>query len=79
MGRKAQAYEVVVRMMKEPTRSVKAAVLPRGMAPKAVVMRPVKMVAGIGQLRVSLTLLKSFGNGVAPSRALEGGVLVEFM
>ena len=56
-------------MTKEPTRSEKAALLPRVIAPKAVVMTPVKMVAGIGQLRSSSTLEKKPANGVALSRA----------
>jgi hypothetical protein len=32
----ARRYDAVVRMMKEPTRSVKAVLLPREMAPKAL-------------------------------------------
>lgn len=39
------------------------------MAPKAVVMTPVKMVASMGQLRVSLTFEKKCEKGVALSRA----------
>jgi hypothetical protein len=65
----AKAYDVVLRMTNEPTRSEKAALLPRVIAPKAVVMRPVKIVAGIGQLRSSSTLEKKPENGVALSRA----------
>ena len=59
----------MLRITKEPTRSEKAALLPRVMAPNAVVIRPVKMVAGMGQLRVSLTCEKNPGKGVALSRA----------
>ena len=65
----ASAYDVVLRMTKDPTRSEKAALLPRVIAPNAVVMRPVKMVAGMGQLRFSSTLEKKPENGVALSRA----------
>lgn len=43
--------------------------LPRVIAPKAVVMIPVKIVAGIGQLRSSSTLEKKPENGTALSRA----------
>ena len=65
----ASAYEVVVRMTNEPTRSENAAWLPRVMAPNAVVMSPVKMVDSIGQLRFSLTFEKIPEKGVALSRA----------
>lgn len=65
----ASAYDVVLRMTNEPTRSENAALLPRVMAPKAVVMIPVKIVAGMGQLRSSLTLEKKPENGTALSRA----------
>ena len=56
-------------MMKEPARSVNAVLLPKVMAPKAVVMKPVKIVAGMGQERRSLTREKKPGKGVALSRA----------
>lgn len=65
----ASAYDVVVRITNEPTRSENAAWLPRVMAPKAVVMSPVKMVASIGQLRFSLTFPNNLDHGVALSRA----------
>jgi hypothetical protein len=65
----ASAYDVVVRITKDPTRSEKAALLPIVIAPKAVVMSPVNTVAGIGQLRPSSTLEKKPENGVALSRA----------
>ena len=56
-------------MTKDPARSLKAVLLPRVMAPSALVRRPVKRVAGIGQLSFSLTRLKKWGNGAALSRA----------
>jgi len=56
-------------MTKEPARSENAVLLPRVMAPNAVVMTPVKIVAGIGQLRSSFTLEKNPEKGVALSRA----------
>lgn len=56
-------------MTKEPTRSENAALLPTVMAPNPVVMMPVKMVAGIGQLSLSSTLEKKPLRGVALSRA----------
>jgi hypothetical protein len=56
-------------MTKEPTRSEKAALDPSVMAPKAVVMRPVKTVAGMGQERGSLTEEKKDEKGTALSRA----------
>lgn len=55
-------------MTNEPTRSENAAFDPRVIAPKAVVMMPVKMVAGMGQLSLSLTLQKYPAKGVALSR-----------
>ena len=60
---------MVLRITKDPTRSEKAALLPRVMAPNAVVMSPVKRVAGIGQLRSSSTLEKKPEKGTALSRA----------
>lgn len=45
------------------------------MAPNAVVIRPVKTVAGIGHDRSSLTLEKKVENGVALSRASDHHVL----
>ena len=45
----------VLRMIKEPARSEKAVLLPSVMAPIILVNRPVRRVAGIGQLRFSLT------------------------
>ena len=65
---KHMTYEVQVRITKEPARSLKAVLLPSVMAQRALVMMPVKMVAGIGQLSVSLQREKSFARGVAPSR-----------
>ena len=68
-GRIASAYEAVVRIMKEPTRSVKAVLLPSWMAPKAVQSTPAKMVEWMGQLSLSLTRLKKGEKGTALSRA----------
>ena len=58
-----------MRITKDPTRSEKAALLPIVIAPKAVVMIPVRIVAGIGQLRSSSTLEKKPEKGTALSRA----------
>jgi len=56
-------------MTKEPTRSENAALDPRVIAPNAVVISPVKIVAGIGQLKSSLTDEKKCEKGTALSRA----------
>lgn len=55
--------------MNEPARSVKAVSLPSGMAPSPRTTTLHRSVAGMGQLRSSLTNVKSPGNGVALSRA----------
>ena len=60
---------MVGRSTNEPTRSENAAWDPKVMAPKAVVMSPVKRVAWIGQERSSLTWEKKPEKGVALSRA----------
>jgi hypothetical protein len=39
-GKIAHAYDVVVRMMKEPARSVNAVLLPSEIAPKAIARTP---------------------------------------
>lgn len=65
----ASAYDAVVRMTNEPTRSENAVLLPKGIAPKAVTRIAQNTVAGIGQLRPSLTEEKRLENGVALSRA----------
>ncbi len=54
--------------MKDPARSLKAVLLPMVIAPKAVVNNPVRTVAGMGQLKPSLTCEKKGANGVALSR-----------
>jgi len=56
-------------MTKDPTRSENAALEPSVIAPKAVVMIPVKTVAGMGQERSSLTMEKNPEKGTALSRA----------
>ena len=56
-------------MTNEPARSLKAVLLPSVIAPRALVKRPVRRVAGMGQLRASLTRPKKWGKGVALSRA----------
>lgn len=66
---KGIAYDMVVRMMKEPVRSRNAVELPRGMAPRPVAMIATKSVAGTGQLRRSSTLPKNLEKGTALSRA----------
>jgi hypothetical protein len=54
----------------EGTREISnAALLPRMIAPKAVVRMPVMMVAGMGHLRSSFTMEKNPENGMALSRA----------
>lgn len=58
-----------MRMMKEPTRSVKAVLLPSWMAPKQVHRKAARTVAGMGQLSFSLTWEKKPEKGVALSRA----------
>ena len=58
-----------MRMMKEPTRSVNAVLLPSWMAPKAVHRMAARTVAGMGQLSLSLTWEKKPEKGVALSRA----------
>ncbi len=81
----ARAYDMVVRMMKDPTKSVNAVLLPNWMAPKAVHRMasgqsaafneleqgnlPQRTVAGTGQLSRSLTREKKLAKGVALSRA----------
>lgn len=56
-------------MMKEPTRSVNAVLLPSWIAPKQVHRNAARTVAGTGQLSFSLTCEKKPEKGVALSRA----------
>lgn len=65
----ARAYDMVVKMMNEPTKSVNAVLLPNWMAPKQVHRNAARTVAGMGQLSFSLTWEKKPENGVALSRA----------
>jgi len=65
----ARAYDMVVRMMKDPTKSVNAVLLPSWMAPKAVHRMAQRTVAGTGQLSRSSTSEKNPEKGVALSRA----------
>ena len=65
----ARAYDMVVRMINDPTRSVNAVLLPSWMAPKAVHRIAARTVAGTGQLSFSLTCEKKPEKGVALSRA----------
>lgn len=58
LGANARTYEVLLRMTKEPARSVNAVELPSVIAPRPVVRTPVKTVAWIGQLSFSFTLEK---------------------
>lgn len=60
---------MVVRMMKEPTRSVNAVLLPSWIAPKQVHRKAARTVAGTGQLSFSFTREKKAEKGVALSRA----------
>jgi len=55
-GAMARTYEVEVRIMNEPARSVKAVLLPSEIAPRPREITTQRSVAGIGQLRLSLTL-----------------------
>jgi hypothetical protein len=68
-GAMAMAYDVDVRMIKDPAKTVNAVGLPRGIAPRPVEIMAQSSVAGIGQLRRSLTLEKKCAKGVASSRA----------
>jgi len=68
-GAIASAYDAEVRTMNEPARMVNAVGLPRGMAPRPTEIRVQNRVAGMGQLRRSLTLEKKVEKGVASSRA----------
>lgn len=65
----ARAYEMVVRMMNEPTKSRNAVLLPSWIAPKQVHRKAARTVAGTGQLSFSLTCEKKPEKGVALSRA----------
>jgi hypothetical protein len=68
-GAIARIYEVVVRMIKEPARSWKAVLLPKGIAPRPVHRIAQNTVAGMGQLSFSFTYEKKYEKGVALSRA----------
>lgn len=58
-----------MRMINDPTKSVKAVLLPSWMAPKHVQRKAASTVAGTGQLSFSLTCEKKPAKGVALSRA----------
>ena len=58
-----------MRIMKEPTKSEKAVLLPIWIAPKAVHRMAARRVAGTGQLSFWLTWEKKPEKGVALSRA----------
>jgi hypothetical protein len=60
---------MVLKMIKEPTKSWNAVSLPRGIAPRPVPKMAQNRVAGIGQLSLSSTIEKKCANGVALSRA----------
>jgi hypothetical protein len=68
-GKMASTNDVVLRIIKEPTKSWNAVLLPRGMAPRPVPKRAQKRVAGMGQLSFSSTIEKKRAKGVALSRA----------
>ena len=65
----AMPYEVEDRMIKEPVKSVNAVLLPRVIAPRAMVSTLTNMVASIGHERRSLTCANVLANGVTLSRA----------
>ena len=65
----ARTNDMVLRIIKEPTKSWNAVLLPRGMAPRAVPKRAQNRVAGMGQLSFSSTIEKKREKGVALSRA----------
>lgn len=69
LPKKGIAYEIVVRMMKEPVRSRNAVELPMGMAPRPVATTATKSVAGTGHDSRSETLEKKPEKGTALSRA----------
>jgi len=68
-GAIAKTNDMVLKIIKEPTKSWKAVLLPRGMAPRAVPKRAQNRVAGMGQLSFSSTMEKKRAKGVALSRA----------
>jgi hypothetical protein len=68
-GAMARTNDMVLRIIKEPTKSSNAVWLPRGMAPRAVPKRAQNRVAGMGQLSLSSTREKKLAKGVALSRA----------
>lgn len=68
-GKKARTNDMVLKMIKEPTKSWNAVLLPRGIAPRAVPKRAQNRVAGMGQLSLSSTMEKNWAKGVALSRA----------
>jgi hypothetical protein len=69
LGKKARTNDVELKIIKEPTKSWNAVLLPRGIAPRPVPKRAQNKVAGIGQLSFSLTMEKNCAKGVALSRA----------
>jgi len=68
-GAIAIAYEADVSIIKEPVNTVNPVALPNGIAPRHKDKNAQSSVAGMGQLRSSLTLEKNCGKGVALSRA----------
>jgi hypothetical protein len=68
-GAMASTNDDVLRIIKDPNKSVNAVSLPSGMAPSAVPKTAQNSVAGIGQLSLSSTCEKNFAKGVALSRA----------
>jgi hypothetical protein len=68
-GAMARTNDMVLKIIKEPTKSWNAVRLPRGMAPRAVPKRAQNRVAGMGQLSLSSTREKKREKGVALSRA----------
>ncbi len=68
-GRMASTNDIVLKIIKEPTKSWNAVLLPRGMAPRALPKMAQNRVAGMGQLSRSSTIEKKREKGVALSRA----------
>lgn len=69
LAKNGMAYETELRMINDPVRSPKAVELPRGIAPRPSEIMATNIVAGTGQLSVSLTVPKRPESGTALSRA----------
>jgi hypothetical protein len=68
-GAIARAYDVVERMIKDPTKSENAVLLPSPIPPSAMQKTTTNIMEGIGQLSLRLTLENNGEKGTALSRA----------